>query len=127
MMSLTTFTFVIIAHYKELHQITNALSLKKRMSAYFTVELEQENQDGRSKQLERAPTLKIHGANFGVATEVSHTLLSMNLEEVLTLVICSAGSIVIQSEWSSREALLLLKLREYGLRPTSTQGSGIQN
>ena len=61
-------------------------------------------------------TLKILEPNGGADTEISKTLLSMNLEEVLTLPICSDGLTGIRSLWKQKAVLDRSLLEQFGLR-----------
>lgn len=71
-------------------------------------------------------TLKIQGANSGLATEVKPMLLSMNFEEGSTFRTFLDGSIVIHSVWKRKGVRNPSVLPESGSPPTSTLPIGTQ-
>ncbi|AMB42974.1 hypothetical protein [Circovirus-like genome DCCV-8] len=99
-----TFTFVIIAPLLQLQAIMKSLSELRKMSSFFMAEQVRESLGERGKKPDQVPILKIHAANFGVATALTNMLLSMNLEVVSISPTCCDGWIGIQSALRSKGA-----------------------
>lgn len=107
MKSQVIFSFGITEPLLILQQIMSRLQAMKSLSSFITVRLEPAKAVEHGAKRAYLHTLRIQGPNFGVATAVMSTLLSMNLEVVLMSRTCSGGWIDILSELRLKEAPVL--------------------
>lgn len=84
------------------------------LATFFGVELVVESRGGLGRKREWELILSVPNLNSGWATTAKSTLLSMNLEVVSRLAICSDGLIDIQYTWKLRDQVFPWQRRKSG-------------